>query len=266
MELFELFKYEFFVNALLMGIFISIACGVMGSLVVSNKLSFMAGSIAHSAYAGIGLGFFLKFNPTICAIVVSIGFAIVIGIISLKNKHRTDSIISVIWAVGMAIGIILIDLTSGYNDLMSYLFGSIIAVSKLDLIIAFSLDILIVVIVFMFFKEFLAITYDKEYAKISGVPVTLLYFILLILIVLSVVLLIRIVGLIMVIAMLTIPSLISEKFTKSLLQMMILSSIFGFIFIISGIIISYFLNLSAGATIILISAIFYGISYLIKRK
>jgi len=231
----------------------------------------MAGGIAHSAYAGIGLAFFLNFNPTIGAIGVSVVFAIIIGLVSLKKKHRIDAIIGVIWAVGMSVGIILIDFTPGYNvDLMSWLFGSIIAVSMFDIIVALILDVVIILIVILFFKEIYAMTYDEEYAKIVGVPVRLFYFMMLIMIALSIVVLIRIVGLIMIIAMLTIPSLIAEKFTNSLKSMMLVSSILGIVFITVGIFLAYVLDITSGATIILLSAFAYGLSfilaYLLRKK
>ncbi len=271
MEFFRFLNYDFFVNALLSGLLVAIAGGIIGSLVVSNKLTFMAGGIAHSAYAGIGLAFFLNFNPIIGAIGVSVLFAIIIGLVSLKKKHRIDAIIGVIWAVGMSAGIILIDFTPGYNvDLMSWLFGSIIAVSMFDIIVALILDVVIILIVILFFKEIYAMTYDEEYAKIVGVPVRLFYFMLLIMVALSIVVLMRIVGLIMIIAMLTIPSLIAEKFTNSLKSMMLLSSILGLIFITVGIFLAYLLDITSGATIILLSALAYGLSfllaYLLRKK
>jgi zinc transport system permease protein len=263
----ELFSYDFFRTALFAGIFISIACGIMGTLIVSNKLTFMAGGIAHSAYAGIGLAFFFGFNPTFSAMLVSVFFAIILGLVSMKNKHRTDAVIGVLWAVGMSIGIIFIDYTPGYTaDLMSWLFGSIVAVSDLDLILSIILVFVIALIIFSMYKEFVALTYDEEFAKISGVPVKLLYFLLLILTALSVVIMIRIVGLIMLIAMLTIPALISEKFTSSLFKMMLLSSILGIVFITAGIFLSYFFNLTSGATIILVSALAYGLSFIFRIR
>lgn len=263
MEFLQIFKYDFFVNAFIAGLLVAIAGGVMGSLVVSNKLTFMAGGIAHSAYAGIGLAFFLNFHPIIGAIAVSIVFALIIGVISLRKKHRIDAIIGVIWAVGMSAGIVLIDFTPGYNvDLMSWLFGSIIAVSLFDIVVALILDALIILIVILFFKEIHAMIYDEEYAKISGVPVNLFYFIMLVMIALSIVVLMRIVGLIMIIAMLTIPSLIAEKFTKSLRGMMIVSIILGSIFVIFGIFFAYLLDITSGAAIILLSAFVYGLSFI----
>ncbi len=265
-ELIEMFNYPFFVNAILVGLLVSISFGIMGSLVVANKLTFMAGGISHSAYAGIGLAFFININPTIGAMIAGVAFALLIGIISNNNRNRSDAIIGVIWAVGMSIGIILLDLTPGYKaDLMSWLFGSIISVSEIDLISALVLDIVIVLSIILFYKEIHAISYDEEYTKITGVPVKLIYYYMLILTSLTVVILIRVIGLIMVIALLTIPALISEKFSHSLYRMMIGACVLGMLFVVGGFILAYFLNITSSAVIILLSAIAYGISFIIQN-
>jgi zinc transport system permease protein len=264
-ELIEMFNYPFFVNAILVGLLVSVSFGIMGSLVVANKLTFMAGGISHSAYAGIGLAFFININPTIGAMVAGVVFALLIGIISNKNRNRSDAIIGVVWAGGMSIGIILIDLTPGYTaDLMSWLFGSIISVSEIDLISALILDIIVVLSMILFYKEIHAISYDEEYAKITGVPVKWIYYYMLILTSLTVVILIRVIGLIMVIALLTIPALISEKFSHSLSKMMIGACVFGMIFVVGGFIIAYFLNITSSAIIILLSALAYAGSFIIQ--
>ena len=150
------------------------------------------------------------------------------GAVSLKNKHRADTIIGVLWAIGMAVGIILVDLTPGYHvDLMSYLFGSILAVPATDLWLMLPLDALILLAVLLFYKEFVALSYDEEFAFVVGIPIKTLYLLLLGMTALSIVMIIRVVGLILVIALLTIPPYIAEKYTRSLARMMLLSSILG---------------------------------------
>ena len=255
----DILHYDFIRNALLAGILVSIACGIVGTLVVVNRLSFLSGGIAHSAYGGLGLAAYLKWPPMAGAILFTSLASLLLGAVTMQKKERADTIIGVVWAVGMAFGIIMLDLTKGYYvDLMSYLFGSILAVSKSDLFLMLILDILIVVLVTLLYKEFLGISYDNEYVQISGVPVKLLYYILFILIALSVVMLIQIVGLILIIALFTIPAAIAEKFIKNLKGMMILASALGVCFTIGGIILSYFLNFTAGAVIIMLA----GVSYL----
>jgi zinc transport system permease protein len=267
----EALQFEFMRNAVLCGILVSIICGIVGSLVVVNRIVFISGGIAHAAYGGIGLSFFLKIPPILGATIFSFASAMIMGIASFRNKYRSDTVIGVIWAVGMAVGIILIDLTPGYNaDLMSYLFGSILTVPIYDIFIMLSLNAVIIIVVALFYKEFLAMSYDEEFSFVVGIPVTLLYFILLGMIALSVVMIIRVVGLILVIALLTIPPYIAEKYTKSIARMMIISSLLGIIFMFTGLLISYAYDLTAGATIILVAGTAFFISLILdavkKRK
>ncbi|MGD8334692.1 MAG: metal ABC transporter permease, partial [Desulfobacterales bacterium] len=190
----------------------------------------------------------------------------VMAAISLKAKHRADTIIGVIWALGMAFGIILIDLTPGYNvDLMSYLFGSILTVPASDLLIMLVVGILITILVALYYQDLLAMSYDEEFARIRGVPVTGLYFGLIGILAVTIVLVIQVVGLILVIALLTIPPFIVEKYAKSLLQMMVGSSLLGAVFTIAGLWISYQYDLTSGAAIITVAGVVFMISLLIER-
>lgn len=246
--------FEFMRNAVMAGVLVSIACGVVGTLVVVNRIVFMSGGIAHASYGGIGLAIFTGLSPILGAGMFSVGASLIIGAVSLKSRHRTDTVIGVIWAVGMAVGVVLVDLTPGYHvDLMSYLFGSILAVPKSDLWFMFPMVVLIILLVVFFFKEFVAISYDREFARVRGIPVNMLYLLLFCMIGFSVVMIIRIVGLILVIALLSIPPYIAEKFTTSLGHMMVLSTLLGMLFTITGLWISYSLNLTSGAAIILVA-------------
>jgi len=247
-------QFEFMRNALLAGILVSISCGIIGSLVVANRIVFLSGGIAHAAFGGIGLAFYLGFSPVLGAGLFSVAVSMIIGAVTLKSKHRADTIIGVLWAVGMAIGIIFIDLTPGYNvDAMSYLFGSILSVSMADIWFVVGLDGVIFLIILAFYREFLAMSYDEEFAFVVGVPVKSLYFLLLCMTALSIVMIIKVVGLILVIALLTIPPYIAEKYTSSLWKMMVLSSLLGILFTIVGLWLSYSYNFTSGATIILVA-------------
>ena len=266
----EALQYDFMRNALLAGLLVSISCGIIGSLVVVNRIVFMSGGIAHAAFGGVGLGFFCGFSPFLGAAIFATGVSLVMGVISLKSKHRADTIIGVLWAIGMASGIILIDLTPGYHvDLMSYLFGSILAVPAADLWFMLPLDGFVLLMVVLFYREFVALSYDEQFAFVVGVPVKTLYMLLLGMTALSIVMIIRVVGLILVIALLTIPPFIAEKYTRSLGQMMVLSSILSVCFTISGLWFSYAFDLTSGATIILVAGVGFFISLVldvIKRK
>ena len=168
----EALQFDFMRNALLAGVLVSISCGIIGSLVVVNRIVFISGGIAHAAFGGIGLAFFLGFSPSLGASLFAVGVAIIMGAVSFKSKHRADTIIGVLWAIGMALGIILIDLTPGYHvDLMSYLFGSILTVPGSDIWIIIILNLGILLTVLIFYKEFIAMSYDEEFAFIVGIPV-----------------------------------------------------------------------------------------------
>jgi zinc transport system permease protein len=260
-DMWEVLHFEFMRNALLAGILVSVSCGIIGTLVVVNRIVFISGGIAHAAYGGIGIAFYTGIPPALGAAVFSFLASIIMGVASLKSRERVDAIIGVIWAVGMALGIILIDLTPGYNvDLMSYLFGSILTVGKSDIWFMLSLDLVTFLVVLFFYKEFLAMSYDEEFSFVVGIPVKTLYFVLLGLIALSVVMLIRVVGLILVIALISIPPYIAEKYTKSLGKMMFLSSLLGMFFAITGLWLSYSFNLTSGATIIMVAGLAFFIS------
>jgi len=260
-DVWEVLQFEFMRNALLAGILVSITCGIIGTLVVVNRIVFISGGIAHAAYGGIGVAFYMGFPAFLGAALFSFAVSMVMGVASLKDKQRVDAIIGVMWAVGMALGIIFIDLTPGYNvDLMSYLFGSILSVAKIDIWFMLSLSMVVLLIVFVFYKEFLAMSYDEEFSFVVGIPVRTLYFILLGMIALSVVMIIKIVGLILVIALISIPPYIAEKYTISLGKMMIFSSILGIFFTLTGLWLSYSYNLTSGATIILVAGAGFFIS------
>ena len=260
-------QFDFMQNALVAGLLVSIACGIVGTYVVVNRIVFISGGIAHTAYGGIGLGYLLGFNPVLGAVGFSLIAALGMAWVQRHTRQRADTIIGVMWAVGMALGIILIDLGQGYKaDLMSYLFGSILAVPRADLWLMLILDIIIVVVVALFYKELLVISFDETFAEISNVPVEGLYLLLISLIALTVVMLMRVVGLIMVIALLTIPAAIAAQYTQSLKRMMAIAIVLGAVFTLVGLWLSYALNLTSGATIILVSGVSYMLSLLLKRS
>lgn len=262
----EALQYEFMRNALAAGLLASVICGVMGTLVVVNRIVFLSGGIAHAAYGGIGLSFFLGWPYMVGTLGFSFAAAMVMAAISLRARHRADTIIGVIWALGMACGIILLDLTPGYNvDLMSYLFGSILTVPESDLWLMLIVGAVIAGFVIFFYKDLLAISYDEEFAKIRGVPIRALYFALIGILALAIVMVIQVVGLILVIALLTIPAFIVEKYAKSLFQMMVGSILLGAVFTISGLWLSYAFNLTSGASIIMVAGIAFFLFLLADR-
>jgi zinc transport system permease protein len=254
----EALEYGFMRNALAAGLLVSLACGIVGAYVVVNRIVFISGGIAHAAYGGIGLGYYLGVNPILGAMFFSLAAAVGMGIVQRRTRQRADTLIGVLWAVGMAVGIIMVDRTPGYKpDLMSYLFGSILAVPTADLWVMAALDLVIVAVVVALYKELLAISFDETFAIVSGVAVEALRILLVCLIGLTAVMMMRVVGLIMVIALLTIPAAISGMYVRDLWRMMVMGTVLGMAFTFTGLWLSYALNLTSGATIILVAGTAY---------
>jgi len=264
--LLEVLQYEFIQNALIAGLLASVACGIVGVYVVVKRIVSISGGIAHASFGGIGLGYFLGINPVLGAMFFAIASALGIGLIIRRTRLPEDTAIGILWAMGMALGIIFIGLTPGYApDLFSYLFGNILTVPTLDLVLMLILDIVIILLVVLLYKELLFLSFDEEFSTVVGIPTRRLYLLLLCLVALTVVVLIRVVGIILVIALLTIPAAIARHFTYSLKKMMLLAILLGIVFTFSGLWLSYLLDLASGATIILVSGLALFISFGISR-
>lgn len=265
--MFEIFQFEFIQRALFVSIAASICCGIVGTLVVINRLSFLAGGIAHAAYGGIGLATFFSLPFLATTIAFSLFSALLMGAASIKQKSRTDATIGVLWAAGMALGVVLVDLTPGYQgDLMSFLFGSILTVSQSDLAVISVLVLVIVLVAYLFFKDFVSLSFEEEFARTRGVSVNIFYFLLLALVSVTVVITIQVVGLILVIALLTIPPMMAEKSAGSLSGMMLLSTLWSLLFCFSGLFLSYALDITAGATIIAVATLCFLLHSLLVRS
>jgi len=257
--------YPFLQNALLTGILASVACGIIGTYIVVRRISYIADGIAHTVLGGMGASLYLHrvyhwhgMIPIYGALVSAVIAAAIIGLVSLWAKQREDTVISALWAVGMAVGIVFISLTPGYNeDLMGYLFGSILMVSSHDLWMLAGLDAVIVVVGLVFYNQFVAVCFDQEFARLRGVNVEVFYLLLLGLAALTVVILATVVGIVMVIALLTLPVGIAALFSTNMWHMMTISTILCALFTTSGLVLSYGPDYPAGATTIIIAGAAY---------
>jgi len=262
----EFLQYDFIQNAFLAGFLASIICGIIGTLVVINRLVFLAGGVAHASYGGVGLAFCLGLPVLPVATGFSTMAAMLMAWITLSIKERADTVIGVMWAAGMAFGIILLDLTPGYNvDLMSYLFGSILTVGINDIYAMCVVALAVATLTALFYKGFLLSAFDEDFARSRGIPVTGLYFLLLAMVAVSVVMIIQVVGLILIIALLTIPPFIAGRFSRSMGWMMIWSSVLSFIFCTLGLFISFQYDITSGAAIIAVAATVFGLSFLVPE-
>jgi zinc transport system permease protein len=261
-------------SAFFAGIAASVVSGIIGSYVVVKRIVFISGSISHAVLSGIGFCIWLErtqgvtwASPLLGALVAAIASALLMGWIHLHYKQREDSVIAAVWSIGMAIGILFISQTPGFNvELTNFLIGNILWVSKTDLYILWGLDIGVILLIICLHKRFLAICFDEEQARLQGLPVNALYLLLLSLTAISIVLLIQVVGIVLVLTMLTIPAAIANLLTSRLSHMMVLAIILSSLFCMSGNATAYYLDWPTGATIALIAGIFYVISLAFFRE
>ncbi len=254
----NIFELDFLRNAIIAGLLSSIACGITGTFVVVKKISYVGGGIAHAVMGGIGAAYFWNINPMYGAIVFAVFSGLLIGLVRLKLKENEDTIISALWSIGMAIGIILAYLTPGYNvDLISFLFGNILLVDGESLLTLLIIDVIIIAFTFLFFRQIIYTSFDQEYAFVRGIKVDFVYYLMIIMVALTVVILVQTVGLILVISLLTLPSAIARIFSNSISKMIFISILLVALFIIVGIYASFSFNIPAGATIILVAGLAY---------
>ncbi|HHN81084.1 MAG TPA: metal ABC transporter permease [Methanomicrobia archaeon] len=263
-----LLAYEFMRNALVAGVLASVICGVMGVYVVLKRIVFISGGIAHFSFSGVGFSYLVDINPMLSTILFSLVAALSIGWIKEKIRLDEDSTIGMLWASGMALGIIFVGLSKGYaTELISFLFGNILAVSREDLVVMFVLTAIVVVTAVALFKELFILTYDEDYGRVMGLPTYSLNLLLLCLIALTGVVLIKIVGVILVIALLTIPAATSKLLASTIRSIMVLAIGIGLVFTVTGLFLSYYVDLASGATIVIVSTIgFFIVSLLHKVR
>ncbi len=262
----ELFSYGFFQKAFIAALLTSISCGIVGSYIVARRIVFISGGITHASFGGIGLAFLMGFDPLAGAVIFAVGAALGIQFFTKVARVREDSSIAIFWSLGMALGIIFVFLTPGYTpNLMSYLFGNILTVTRAELWWMFLLVVVVVLFFTLLFRKILYIAFDEEFARASGISVSLFNYLTITLVALTVVLNIRVVGIILILSLLTIPQATANLFTKNFKTLLILSSLFALIGTIAGLFISYFLDIPSGATIIFTLVVIFSLLRLYKH-
>lgn len=272
----DLLNHSFLQYALLGGLLASVACGIVGSFVVVRRTTYVAGAIAHCVLGGMGAARYMQrvhgiewMTPLLGATIAAVLAALIIAAVTISGRQREDTVLSAVWAIGMAVGISFITATPGYyEDLMSYLFGNILMIGPSDLKQMGILDAVIIILMLLFYDKFLVISFQPELARLRGIRVAAYHTLLLVLISLTVVLLTQVVGLVMVIALLTLPAATALLFSSRLWITMIAATVLCFIFTVSGIAISYGPELPAGATVIEVAGATYllGITWKWVRK
>lgn len=253
-----LLNYTFLQHAALAALMASVACGIMGTIIIQKRLIMMSGGIAHTAFGGIGLGYFLGIEPIISALGFSVASSLGIAALKRNSSANTDVLVGMFWPLGMALGILFISFTPGYPpDMTSYLFGDILTVSKADLVFMLMLDILIIGTVAVFFNLISAYLFDEEFSTALGLNMRFIDYLTFVLIAVTVVVIIRVIGIILILALLCVPPTLARMFTYNLKKMMLLSILFGFAFCLTGLWMSYTLQLASGAAIVIVSVATY---------
>ena len=263
----EILGYAFMQRALCAGVLIGAVCATIGVYVVLKGLSFIGAGIAHASFGGVALGFLVGVNPVLTAVVFCLATAWGIGLVARKGQVKEDTAVGVFFASTMALGILFIGLMQGYNvDLFGYLFGSILAVTEQDLWITLGLGLGVLIVVGLFFKELVFVTFDPEMAEVTGVPAGKVYFLLISLIALAVVLSIKVVGIVLVSALIVTPAAAAYQLTEDFQWMMVLAVLIGVGSAVGGLLLSYPLNTASGATIVLLATSIFFIAGMVSPR
>jgi ABC-type Mn2+/Zn2+ transport system permease subunit len=263
----EFLQYEFMQRALLSSLIIGTLCSIIGVFVILKGLSFIGAGTSHAAFAGVTLGYLIGFNPFVLAIVFGLGTVWTIGALYEKGKSELDVSTGIFYTLMMALAILFIGLMKVYNaEVYGYLFGSILSVTRTDLSIILSLGGAVLLLIFLFYKEFHFITFDQDMAEASGIPARRFFFLLLTLVALTIVISFKAVGALLVFAMIIIPAASAYQFARRMKTMMFFSILFGIFSSVGGVLISYGFDLPSGATIVLLAAFLFFISILFSRK
>ena len=262
-----LLELEFFRNALIAGALASLLCGVVGTFVVLKRMVSISGGVAHAAFGGLGAAYWAGIDPRFGAVAVAAASAVALGSLDGQRARRHDAAIGVLWAVGMAVGLVFLHLTPGYApNLLGFLFGNILLVSTADLWLAAGADLVVLALLALYGKELVAVAFDEEFARLQGVPVRLFSILLLMLVALSVVVLLQLVGIVLVIALLTIPPLVAQRLARSLAATVATAIGVGLALTVGGLLLSYRLDLPSGPTMVLLGAVALGLAQLRRPR
>jgi zinc transport system permease protein len=269
-----IFKYEFLQNAFLTGAIIGIIAPLLGVYIVVRRLSLIADALSHVTLAGIAASLLLEkrllitmgLNPIYLGMTFSVIGSLFIEKLRTVYKHYQELAIPIILSSGIGLGVIFISLADGFNtDLYSYLFGSVSAVSRIDLIIIMIISVIVVAFITLLYKELFVLSFDEEHAKASGIAVKSLHFFFIVLVALVIAASMRIVGILLVSSLMTLPVAASIRIAKGFKQTILLSTVFGEVSVLGGLTLSYYLNLAPGGTIVVIAVLILILVILLKK-
>jgi len=269
-----IFKYEFLQNAFLTGAIIGIIAPLLGVYIVVRRLSLIADALSHVTLAGIAASLLLEkrflltagLNPLYLGMTFSVVGSLFIEKLRTVYKHYQELAIPIILSSGIGLGVIFISLADGFNtDLYSYLFGSVSAVSRTDLVIIIIISVIVVAFISLLYKELFLLSFDEEHAKASGIAVKSLHFFFIVLVALVIAASMRIVGILLVSSLMTLPVAASIRIAKGFKQTILFSTVFGEVSVLGGLTISYYLNLAPGGTIVVIAVLILILVILLKK-
>lgn len=256
----EILEYTFFQHALIGSLLASIACGLIGTYIVTRRLVFISGGLTHSTFGGIGLGLYMGISPILSAALFSVLSAFGVEWLSKRKDMREDSAIAVFWTLGMALGIIFTFLSPGFApDLSAYLFGNILTITIDDIVLLGSIAVALTLFFVLYFRPITYIAFDREFARSQGLPVQVFEYILMMFIALTIVGCLRMIGIVLVISLLTIPQMTANLFSHRFHRIIWISIGIGYLSCLGGLFISFYLNVPSGASIIFFSIIIYAI-------
>lgn len=256
----EIFDYTFFRNALFGLVLISIASSIIGTYVVTRRLLFVAGGVTHACFGGLGLGYYLGISPLAMAGVFAVGSALGVEWLSATRRVREDSAISVVWALGMAIGILFVFLTPGYvPELNSFLFGSILTITRSDLLVFASYLVVLLAFLAVFYRLVVTCAFDSDFARTLGMPVRIVNSVMIVFVAVCIVLTLKLIGIMMLMSLFSMPQMIAELFTSRLKPMVVLAIVASVVCTVAGVFVAYLLNVPASATIVILLILVYGV-------
>ncbi|MBN2557912.1 MAG: metal ABC transporter permease [Clostridia bacterium] len=260
-------NYTFMQNALIAAVLASIVTGIIGTIAIEKRLISMSGGIAHASFGGIGFGYLAGFEPIWGGLAFAVGSSILISRLSKNTKMKSDTMTGILWSFGMALGILFISLAPGYMpDMTSYLFGDILSVSTSSIIYMLIFTIIISFVFIMLYHHLIIYLFDEEYSKARGINTRLLEWVVYIMIPVGIMVLIKIVGIILTIALMTIPVSIAKLYFKSYGRVILASIIISMVFCITGLTLSYYINIPSGVCIIVISTLIYLVLLFMRRR
>ena len=256
--MFELLQYSFFTNALLGIVIISVAAAFIGTYIITRRLVSISGGVTHACFGGLGLGYYLGVNPIMMAAVFAITASAGVEWLSERYRVREDSATAVVWALGMAIGVLFIFLTPGYvPELNAFLFGNILTISSSDLV-AFAIYTIILILFFaLFYDKIIACAFDRDFARVSQLPVKVISYLMTAMVAVCIVLTIRLVGIMLLMSMLTLPQMIAEMFAPRFKMMVLLSMVISIVCGVVGLFMSAMINVPCAAIIVILFAVIF---------